>query len=239
MNKIIKLRKKIDVIDNDLLKLINKRSSLAMQIGKAKKEYEKRPNFFRPERQINIVKRLISYKMNKLEPQFIFNLWKNIFFFQTKIQGKIKYVLLNGSEKDKINKISDYFGGPLDFIFKKNIRMAINYVFKDKNTLLFLDYPGEKEHSRWWTDEKLLPLYVIATIPLILKKNQKPEIVILSKNTPVYDKNNISLYSAKEKINIKNLKLISSIRNQYLYLSPKPIKDKKLKFLGSYVNLIK
>ena len=41
MNKIIKLRKKIDVIDNDLLKLINKRSSLAMQIGKAKKEYEK------------------------------------------------------------------------------------------------------------------------------------------------------------------------------------------------------
>ena len=94
MVDIDKLRKKIDSIDNDILNLLNKRSVIATKIGKIKKKNGKSTNYYRPERQINILRRLIKTKKNTLEIPFIINLWKIIFFFQTKLQGKIKYQVL-------------------------------------------------------------------------------------------------------------------------------------------------
>ena len=41
MVDIDKLRKKIDLIDNDILKLLNKRSVIATKIGKIKKKHGK------------------------------------------------------------------------------------------------------------------------------------------------------------------------------------------------------
>ena len=81
-------RKKIDLIDNDILKLLNKRSMIASKIGTIKQKNEKLTSFFRPERQINILKRLLKSKNNTLETAFIINLWKTIFFFKPNFKEK-------------------------------------------------------------------------------------------------------------------------------------------------------
>ena len=54
MNKIKQFRKKIDIIDSDILKLLNKRTELAYKIGIEKKS----SNIFRPERQAYILRNL-------------------------------------------------------------------------------------------------------------------------------------------------------------------------------------
>ena len=54
MSEIDKLRKEIDKLDLELLKAINKRSKIAIKIGKAKNSI----NLFRPNRQAEIFKKI-------------------------------------------------------------------------------------------------------------------------------------------------------------------------------------
>ena len=66
MKNLDKLRKKIDIIDDNLLKLLQNRSKLAIEIGNLKSKNSKNSNLFRPERQIKILNRLILKKINFL-----------------------------------------------------------------------------------------------------------------------------------------------------------------------------
>ena len=146
MVDIDKLRKKIDSIDNDILNLLNKRSVIATKIGKIKKKNGKSTNYYRPERQINILRRLIKTKKNTLEIPFIINLWKIIFFFQTKLQGKIKYIVPKNFSNTDISLIINYLGQEVKFEFKNNIETAFNDTLKNMNSLLFLPYPSENKN---------------------------------------------------------------------------------------------
>lgn len=237
MEDIEKLRKKIDSIDNSLLKLLNQRAFLAKQIGKIKKKEGKSTSLFRPERQVNILRRLLEEKSNKLGPTFIINLWKNIFFFQTKLQGDIKYIIPKSLNKDKVSKIIKFLGENIEFYKKRNIDLAIEETLKSNNSILFLNYPSKSRYGQWWTYEKINSLYVNASIPFILEKKQSPDLVILSKNRPLLDDKNILLYVTNQHIKNKKLKLLASVKNKYLFESRKTINNDKLYLLGSYCNI--
>jgi chorismate mutase/prephenate dehydratase len=62
MKNLDKLRKKIDLIDDNLLKLLQNRSKLAVEIGNLKSKNSINSNLFRPERQIKILNRLLLKK---------------------------------------------------------------------------------------------------------------------------------------------------------------------------------
>ena len=66
MKNLDKLRKKIDIIDDNLLKLLQSESKLAVKIGYLKSKNSNNSNLFRPERQIKILNRLILKKINFL-----------------------------------------------------------------------------------------------------------------------------------------------------------------------------
>lgn len=58
MKEIEKLRKQIDNIDDEILELLNRRTNIAIEIGKIKRR--KNSNFYSPEREREIIQRLIS-----------------------------------------------------------------------------------------------------------------------------------------------------------------------------------
>jgi len=62
MKNLDKFRKEIDLIDDKILSLLQKRSKLALNIGKIKNHNSNNPNLFRPERQFKILKRLFLKK---------------------------------------------------------------------------------------------------------------------------------------------------------------------------------
>ncbi|MBJ57072.1 MAG: hypothetical protein CMP24_02380 [Rickettsiales bacterium] len=239
MVDIDKLRKKIDSIDNDILNLLNKRSVIATKIGKIKKKNGKSTNYYRPERQINILRRLIKTKKNTLEIPFIINLWKIIFFFQTKLQGKIKYIVPKNFSNTDISLIINYLGQEVKFEFKNNIETAFNDTLKNMNSLLFLPYPSENKNCKWWTDVKVNSLFVIASVPIILGKNQKPKLVILSQNKPVLKNNNNFLYLANSHVKQKKIKLISKFKKKYLFETKQALSDNNFSLLGAYSNIQK
>jgi chorismate mutase/prephenate dehydratase len=52
IDKLKNLRSKIDKIDKDLLKLIQKRASLAVDIGKIKSKVSPNTSFYKPDREL-------------------------------------------------------------------------------------------------------------------------------------------------------------------------------------------
>ncbi len=76
MEEIYKLRQAIDQIDSKLLKLLNDRSTLALKIGEIKKIH-KIP-VYDPEREKQILERLISENAGPLDKHAVIRLFERI-----------------------------------------------------------------------------------------------------------------------------------------------------------------
>jgi chorismate mutase/prephenate dehydratase len=55
-----KVRERIDQIDNDIQQLINLRAELAITVGKVKKSTDDKPVFYRPEREAEVLQKIIN-----------------------------------------------------------------------------------------------------------------------------------------------------------------------------------
>ena len=69
-----KMRNEIDAIDNELLRLVNTRADLAMQIGQAKKQGE----IYRPDREAQVLGRLQKLNTGPLSPKHVTRLFTEI-----------------------------------------------------------------------------------------------------------------------------------------------------------------
>lgn len=59
-NQIRDLRSKIDVIDEQIQRLINERANIAQQVADIKKQHEDHPVFYRPEREAQVLKAVMA-----------------------------------------------------------------------------------------------------------------------------------------------------------------------------------
>ena len=227
MNEINRLRKKIDKIDLQIVNLLNKRSKIAENIGKEKRS----KNLFRPERQANILKNLLKSD-NEINPSFILALWRSIFLSQIDIQGGIKLIMSKSIAKLNVKTVYDYFSHDVDIITINNFKKALEKLSKEKNSLLILPYPGNKEKSKWWTKKEVEKFYAVATLPFFLKKKKCPNLIIISKYKPLLGKDCFILYRSKFLLKEQNLELEAKINKNYLYKSDSEIKNKYLKLFG-------
>ncbi len=239
------LRKKIDSIDNSIIKMLIQRSQIAKKIGDKKKEgSSSKIHIFRPERQAVILRKLISMSLKKgLSPLLVSNIWKEIFGSQILLQGGVRISSYLG-EKDNnlISNIYSLIGLESKIFMKKDSQLVINSLLKDQTDIGALVFPNNKDNGSWWTKNTYEGLYIISCAPMIsMKKQFKPKIVILSKNKPKKSGNDISLFVSKTKQNTSNeFKLLCNRDNLYLYAISKYLISykKEFKYLGSYPNPI-
>ena len=65
-NKIKPIRQKIDAIDHQILKLIQKRGSLAQQIGDLKSLINTKTSFYKPNREAEILRNISKLNMGPI-----------------------------------------------------------------------------------------------------------------------------------------------------------------------------
>ncbi len=234
MDKLKKLRSKINDIDDQLLKLLNTRTQYALKIGEAKKEEAETNHFFRPERQANIIKRLIKKKSSKVSEYDVFIFWRTIFFLQTKIQGTIEYIFLKSLSKIDKQEVFNFFGADVSLKEVKSLNKAFSLVSKRNNTLLFLKYPTKDVSSQWLHLLKKNNLFVVSSMPLILKKKQQPRLLIVSKNKPVLEGDNTYLYLSNNVIKRNGLALLYKRKNLFMYKTKFQLKANEITFLGAF-----
>ena len=106
MNKNLdKLRDKIDIIDDQLLRLIIKRSSIVQDIGKIKKRLSSKVD---KNRESKVIERLLNLHKGSFAKDSIVRIWREIFDTSVNIQNKKNDDL---KAKRGINDIKLYKGG--------------------------------------------------------------------------------------------------------------------------------
>jgi len=78
-------RKQIDLIDQKLLSLLNRRLSIALEIGKIKKE--RREKVYNPKREDEILKRLNLKNRGPLKEEYLKKIFKKIMMVCRKSQN--------------------------------------------------------------------------------------------------------------------------------------------------------
>ena len=237
MKNLDKFRKEIDLIDDKILSLLQKRSKLALNIGKIKNHNSNNPNLFRPERQFKILKRLFLKKNNLFSAKDILSFWSKIFSHQTNLQGGIDFLILDILKKAEKKIIFETFGYDISIKTYKSVTRAFSEIKSNNNKLLILPYPGQIKRSSWWKNKGFKGLYIIAAVPFIYKNQSTPSLVVVSKNKPILEGDYSFLYMSTELIKEKKLKKINQSKSFYLYLTKKFLNYDKLQFLGAYPNL--
>lgn len=93
-NKLGQLRKRIDEIDNQLVSLISNRASLAAEIANIKKNDGADAVFYRPEREAQILKRVISENKGPLSNEAIAILFRELMSACLALEQQLKVAFL-------------------------------------------------------------------------------------------------------------------------------------------------
>ncbi|MDC3024162.1 chorismate mutase [Alphaproteobacteria bacterium] len=237
MKNLDRLRKKIDLIDDQILSLLKDRSKIALDIGSLKNKNSEQSNLFRPERQVKILNRLFLKKNNLVRDNDILSFWREIFYHQTNLQGGIDFLFYKKTSYAEKKIIFNVFGNNIRTQTYISFSRACSNIKKNNNKLLILPYPGKKEKAGWWTSKSFRGLYVILAIPLIQENSNSPSLVVVSKNKPIIEGDNSFLYVSQYFIKNESLNNLSKLKSNYLYSSKKIINSKELRFLGAYPNL--
>lgn len=77
-DELIGLRQKIDEVDEKIQRLINERAGYAVQVAKAKKTQEDNPIFYRPEREAQVLKKVMARNEGPLPADKMARLFREI-----------------------------------------------------------------------------------------------------------------------------------------------------------------
>ena len=206
MKNIEKLRNQIDKIDNQILNLLKNRSKLSLEIGILKKQNPGSENLFRPERQVKILSRLFLKKNNLIKEDDILTFWRDIFFHQTRLQGKLTFLTSKFITKKEKKTFYDSFGYGSDLLTYKDLKKAFSLVKKNKNTLLILPFPGKGKKNDWWIEKKFKDIFIVASLPFTAYLSANSKLLVLSKYKPILKGNCSYIYISTLEVNNKNLK---------------------------------
>ncbi len=236
MKNLNKLRSQIDLIDDKLLDLLKKRSKLSLQIGKIKKSENDGINLFRPERQVQILARLFLKKGKLFTAKDILSIWKEIFSHQTRLQGKLNFLIPDFLTKSEKKILYSSFGDNFYYDTFQQRKKACFWA-KKKHILIILPFPGKLKRNDWWLDDDFKGLYIVASVPFICKKNSLPKLLVISRYKPILEGRYSIVYKTTNKINKLNIKKITNLKSNYLFISNNISKNSKMEMLGAFPNL--
>ena len=237
MKNLNKFRSQIDIIDNKILYLLKNRSKLSLKIGEVKRSEKDGINLFRPERQMQILARLFSKKGKLFTEKDIFNFWREIFWHQTRLQGKLNFLIPDFLTKLEKKILYTSFGNNFHFDTFEERRKAFLSAKRKKNTLIILPFPGKVKRNDWWLDDCFKDLFIVASVPFLCEKSSLPKLLVISRYKPILEGKFLILFKATNKIKKKNIKKITNFKSNYLYISNDIAEKDSIKMLGAFPNL--
>ncbi len=205
-----KLRKKIDTIDNKILKLLEKRITFAEEMKKIKKGI-----MWKPEREEEIIINLTN-KATKLQNKEIKNIWRSIIMTTLNREEKLSINIYLDNEENKMtiyNTVRKHFGFDVEIEEIKDFPREIN-----TKTLYICEITKNPSKKPFWLqiEEKKVPLYINANleekIKLVIFAQNKPNINSLGKKYFITDKAN-------------QANIVSHYKEKYLVVFDKILKN--------------
>ena len=88
-----KIRDKIDSLDNEILELLNERAQQAVEISKEKEKSKSNDNFYNPEREAQVIRRIKELNKGPLSEDNIQRLYREIMSACLSLEGAAEGLL--------------------------------------------------------------------------------------------------------------------------------------------------
>jgi chorismate mutase/prephenate dehydratase len=129
-NTIKGLRKAIDAIDLEMLKLLNKRAGLVIQVGRIKSMENK--DFYSPKRESEIIARLKAHNKGPFPDAALRNVYREIMSASLSLEKPLKIAFLGPVATFTHQACMQHFGQSGDFAPKKDISDVFDDVEKGR-----------------------------------------------------------------------------------------------------------
>lgn len=129
--KLKDLRLKIDGFDDTILELLNKRASLAIEVGKIKAKEER--NFYAPEREKEIYQRLTQNNPGPFPKHALKNVFREIISASLSLEKTIKVAYLGPKATFTHQACMQHFGRSAEFVPEKDIADVFDDVERGKS----------------------------------------------------------------------------------------------------------
>ena len=113
IDKLKKLRDKIDLIDDKLLNLIQSRADIASKIGELKATLDKKTSFYKPDRESKILKNILAKSDGPLADSKVRSIYKELISACLSIEETIKVGFLGPEGTYSDGAVIHHFGSSI------------------------------------------------------------------------------------------------------------------------------
>ncbi|MEQ6917648.1 prephenate dehydratase [Halomonas aquatica] len=129
------LRQRIDALDNDILRLISERAACAQEVAAIKTEYEPDGVFYRPEREAQVLRRVMELNSGPLDSEEMARLFREIMSACLALEQPVKVAYLGPEGTFTQQAALKHFGesaislpmAAIDEVFREVEAGAVNY----------------------------------------------------------------------------------------------------------------
>ncbi len=125
--RISELRTKIDAVDDELVRLLNERAALGIEIGEIKRALDEHPRFYRPDREAQILRRLSDLNAGPLPDEDLRRVVREIISVCLSLEQKLRIAYLGPEGTFTHAAVLKHFGGAVEPVAMP----SIGDVFRD------------------------------------------------------------------------------------------------------------
>ncbi|MDZ7852695.1 MAG: prephenate dehydratase [Halomonas sp.] len=134
-NDLEALRQRIDALDNDILRLISERAASAQQVAEIKADHEPGSIFYRPEREAQVLRRIMELNKGPLDSEEMARLFREIMSACLALEQPVKVAYLGPEGTFTQQAAIKHFGesaislpmAAIDEVFREVEAGAVNY----------------------------------------------------------------------------------------------------------------
>lgn len=145
-----KLRRDIDVIDDEMHDLLMRRVEIVEQVG-ALKDSAPGDGYMRPAREAQILRRLLKRHKGNFPAAVVARLWRELLTSMTRLQGPFNVAVYAPEKSVGFWDIArDHYGSATAMSLHRSAAPVLDAVFRDRATVGLLPLPAEGEADPWW-----------------------------------------------------------------------------------------
>jgi len=201
-------RQKLDLIDEDLKRLLNDRAEIAQKIAKIKSENNL--PIYHPSREVEILRKLVSSDDEKLNIAQIWSIWRSIINVNTTIQAPLNILIHQDIGKPDYELIVNNFGLSNNITISNSLFDYKNGLEETSSTIKIISVDSESLRDMDSHKEE-----IIGSLPQLYLYEQEPKLYIIGKSSKLktFDDTLLFRVETNENLSLKYSKSVETIRN--------------------------
>lgn len=201
-------RQELDLIDEDLKRLLNKRAEIAQNIAKIK--LENNLPIYHPSREVEILRNLANSDNGKLNIVQIWSIWRSIINVNTSIQAPLDIMIHEDIGKLEYELIINNFG------LSNNITISNSlFDYKDNHENTSSTIKIISVGSKSLLDMDSYKEEVIGSLPQLYLNEQEPKLYLIGKSNKLktFDDTLLFRVETNEEISVEDSESLEMISN--------------------------